>query len=421
MLPDTMPFFDAHCDTITKIWEHQADFAAEGGGAGYEGAAGRDAAEGAPGSTGAHGGRAAPGSRLHVTLPGLRAAGVCAQVFASWVWTEKHRGRELDVGLEKVEAVRRLCEDYPDDLFFARTGTEVAEACRRAASESQAASDAFAELGAYAEPGAHAGPGAYAEPGAHVAPTAVIAGLEGADPLQGDVDNLALFHRAGVRLLTPAWHDNAFLGSTFGGNGGLTVKGADLVAACEEQRVLVDVSHASDQAFADICRVATRPFVASHSNCRSLCPAGRNLTDGMIRAIAERGGVIGMTLAPGFLSADYYRKTRGPNEEFWRSIADGTATVQEAGKKCAAAEALIPRPPLRLIVDHVRHAMNLGGEDAVGLGGDLDGVDMLPAGLEGVADYPRIAELLVEAGLTSAQVDKVCYGNFARVFKEVLG
>jgi membrane dipeptidase len=256
------------------------------------------------------------------------------------------------------------------------------------------------------------------EAGARIA---VIASLEGADPLVGEVDNLALFHRAGVRLITLAWHDNAFCGSTYGGETGLTSKGFDLVEACEDLRVLVDVSHASDQAFADICRVATRPLVASHSNCRSLCPSPRNLTDEMIREIAERGGVVGITLAPGFLSADYYRQTKATNEEFWQSIETGGMTVDEAGKRCAEAEALIPRPPLDLIVDHVRHAINVGGEDAVGLGGDLDGVDTLPAGLDGVDDYPRIAELLSESGLTPAQVEKVCYGNFTRVFKEVLG
>jgi membrane dipeptidase len=399
MLGDGMRFFDAHCDTITKIWEHGADFAAEDGSQ-------------VPGAVTLR--THAPGP-LHVTLPGLRTAGVCAQVFASWVWTEKHPGRELEVGLEKVETVRRLCETYPDDLFFAHTGSEVAAACAAHTTTGGAAAGAAApaSLG-FSRPAA-----ALAQPTARIA---VIASLEGADPLQGDVDNLALFHRAGVRLLTLAWHDNAFCGSVFGGgNTGLTREGVELVSACEEQHVVVDVSHASDQTFADVCRVATRPFIASHSNCRSLCPAGRNLTDEMIRAIAERGGVVACTLAPEFLSAHYYEATQGPSQEFWRSIAEGRATVEEAGRTCAAASALIPRPPLALIADHVRRVIDVGGEDAVALGGDLDGVDHLPAGLDGVADYPRIAQVLTAAGLTSAQVEKTCHGNLARVFKEVLG
>jgi membrane dipeptidase len=184
--------------------------------------------------------------------------------------------------------------------------------------------------------------------------------------------------------------------------------------------VLVDVSHVSDRAFADICQMATRPFVASHSNCRSLCPNPRNLTDEMIREVALRGGVVGISVAPGFLSADFFREQRGISEEFFRSVATGEASVEEAGGRSSAAVARIPRPPLESLADHVTWAINVGGEDAVGLGGDLDGIDALPLGLEGVADYPRIAGLLSAAGLSTAQAEKVCYGNFARVFRETL-
>ena len=81
----------------------------------------------------------------------------------------------------------------------------------------------------------------------------------------------------------------------------------------------------------------------------------------------------------------------------------------------------VPRPPLSTVLDHVKWAVNVGGEDSVGLGGDLDGVDYLPEGFEGAADYPRIEELLRAGGLTSRQIDKVCHENFLRVFREVLG
>jgi membrane dipeptidase len=371
-------FFDAHCDTIGKIWEGKADFAADGG---------------------------SPGADLHVTLPGLRTAGVCAQVFASWAWSEMYKGREQEAGLAKVEAVRQLCDRYPADLFLALTGAEIAEACQGSGPGG---------------PGALAAPGRRDDSGGQRARIAVVASLEGANPLLGDVDNLALFYDAGVRLLTLAWGDNAFLGSVFGNGGGLARKGADLVEACEERRVLVDVSHASDDAFRDICQVATRPFVASHSNCRSLCPSPRNLTDEMIRAVAERGGVVCATLAPGFLSTGFLEEERPISEAFFRAVAAGTETVEEAGRRSAAATAQIPRPPLGLIVDQVLRAINVGGEDAVGLGGDLDGIDALPAGLDGVAGYPRIAELLAKAGLGQAQLEKVCHGNLARLFQEVL-
>jgi membrane dipeptidase len=81
----------------------------------------------------------------------------------------------------------------------------------------------------------------------------------------------------------------------------------------------------------------------------------------------------------------------------------------------------VPLPPLSTVVDHVKWAIDKGGEDCVGLGGDLDGVDYLPDGFRGAEDYPRIEELLRAGGLTSSQVDKVCHGNFLRVFQEILG
>lgn len=373
-----MRFFDAHCDTIGKIWETGADFATEGPGDPVDDG-GPDGIE----SLGYHPG----GSTLHVTLPGMRAAGMRAQVMAAWVWSQRYRGREPEVGMAKVEAVRQLCDRYPDDLFLALTGEDIANACEAP------------------------------EPSARIA---LLAGLEGADSLQGDVENLQLFYDAGVRLITLAWADNAFVGSGYGSDSGLTSKGIDLVAACEELGVVVDVSHASDQAFADICRVATKPFVASHSNCRTLSPCSRNLTDEMIKTLAERGGVIGMSVVPGFLSPDFHELERPLSEEFDRAVAAGES-IDDAGHRLSDALSSLPRPPLDLIVDHVRHAINVGGENVVGLGGDLDGVDVLPLGFEGVLDYPRIAGLLENAGLRPQQVEKVCWGNLARVFTEVLG
>jgi microsomal dipeptidase-like Zn-dependent dipeptidase len=379
------PFFDAHCDTIGPLWEGKADFI-----------------------TGAREGAAQGRSsgRLHVTLPGLRTAGICVQVFASWVWSQKYGGDELEVGLAKVEAVRRLCEGHAGDLFLARTGNEVDQACRLAAEAFRPATES------------KRGDGEVSSNRSQDTPrTAVIASLEAADPLQGDVDNLGIFYDAGVRLITLAWGDNAFIGSTYGDGGRLTDKGADLVTACEERGVLVDVSHASDRAFWDVCQVATRPFLASHSNCRQICPAPRNLTDDMIRALAERGGVMGITLAPSFLSTTYFEQELPLNDQFKDALIAGS---EEAMRAYAEAVAGIPRPPLDLIVDHVRHAINVGGEDAVGLGGDLDGVEVLPDGFDGVADYPRIGRLLREAGLKPAQLDKICYGNLARLFREGL-
>jgi membrane dipeptidase len=315
-----------------------------------------------------------------------------------------------EAGLGKVDEVDRLCDHYAQYLFLARTGAEVATACRQAVEAEPDSGHLTEDAGRDATVFESAAPDGRPK-------TAVIVSLEGADPLEGDVDNLDIFFDAGVRLVTLAWGDNDFLGSTYDNGGGLTAKGADLVMAMEERGMLVDVSHASDKAFWDVCQVAKRPFLASHSNCRELCPAKRNLTDEMIRALAERGGVMGITLAPSFLSKSFLEAETPLTDQFREALIAGS---DEAMRRYSAAVDQIPKPKLDVLVDHVLRAIKVGGEDAVGLGGDLDGVEVLPADFSGAADYPRIARALRQSGLKPSQVDKVCYGNFARLFKEGL-
>ena len=341
-----MKFLDAHCDTIVKIVDEGAGFAA--------------------------------GPGLQVTLEGLRSAGVRVQVFACCVPEARDPGHTRERALELVAAVRTLCANQSSVVLAEHAGEAA---------------------------GALGGDG----------PVSVIVSLEGADPLEGDAEALREFHRRGVRLLTLAWDDNPFCGSTYGDGVGLSAKGEELVQFCEELGVMVDVSPASDAAFSDVCRVATRPFVASHSDCRALCSAARNLTDEMIRALAERGGVMGINLASGFLSQSFHDQERGSTSSFWKQVRSGQKSFDEAGEEAARAVRKLPRPPLDLVAAHVRHAIMVGGEDCVGLGGDLDGIDSTPLGIEGVGDYPKIAALLLQAGLSEAQVEKVCWRNFARV------
>jgi membrane dipeptidase len=358
-----MKFFDAHCDTIVKVEEQGVEFLA------------------GPGSP------AAP----QVTLSGLRAAGVCAQVFAVFVLERRVPGRARERALELMDAVRGLCAARPRELALAADPGVVAQACRHSS-----AVDA--------------------------APTAVIVGLEGADPLEGDPEALRDFHRRGARLITLAWDDNAFCGAVFGESGaGLSERGHDLVTLCEELGVMVDVSHATDAGFWDVCHTAARPFVASHSNCRAVSAAPRNLSDAMIRALAERGGVMGINLESGFLSEDFRVLEQRATDVFWEAVRSGRQSFDEAGAEASRAIGALPRPPLEAVMTHVRHAIDVGGEDCVGLGGDLDGIDSMPLGIEGVQDYPRLADLLRDGGLTEAQVEKVCWRNFARVWREMEG
>jgi len=247
-------------------------------------------------------------------------------------------------------------------------------------------------------------------------PRGAILGLEGADPLEGRAENVHSFFDRGLRDLIFAWRDNPFSGTAFGENTPLTEEGERLLGLCEELGIMVDISHLSDRAFQDVLARSTKPFIASHSNCRSICPSSRNLTDGMIRQLADCGGVMGINFSSSFLS----EKSLSHWQEVKARYAGQTLTWQESERIAREIALTVPRPPFGIIVAHVKHAIDVGGEDCVGLGGDLDGIVHLPEGIDGVQDYPRIADALLEAGLTEAQVAKVCHGNMLRVFSETL-
>lgn len=113
------------------------------------------------------------------------------------------------------------------------------------------------------------------------------------------------FYQRGVRLLTIAWDDNAFCGIVFGNKGRLTKLGEELIRYCNELWVIVDVSHASDKAFYEIAAITKIPFLASHSNARAVCPNDWNISDDMIKLIADAGGLIGLTYVSGFIQPEY--------------------------------------------------------------------------------------------------------------------
>jgi membrane dipeptidase len=321
--------------------------------------------------------------KAHVTLPSMLKAGSCVQVFACWVFSENYPGKERERAELLIETAEKTFAESLGRLHIARTAEEIHRACQ--------------------------GEG-----------TAALLALEGADPLEGKAENLAYFKELGVLELIIAWGDNVFAGTVFGSGSGLTGEGAKLIEIAEALGIVLDVSHLSDRAFEGFCEVAKRPFVASHSNCRALCPSPRNLTDDMIRRIAERGGAIGINLSSGFLSPEFHAEESVLMKRFLAAPKEDTDKFNQALEECENKIARLVRPPMHFIADHVRHLIQTGGEDCAGLGGDLDGVASLPDGIEGIASYPAVADLLLQSGLTTAQVEKVCWKNFERVFCEII-
>ena len=215
-----------------------------------------------------------------------------------------------------------------------------------------------------------------------------VAGLlsmEGAEPLMGDIGLLRVFYKLGVRMLSFAWNYRTPFAD------GLNAKRAESklpdlgVQALKEMGrlgMVFDVSHLSDSNFLDVAEVMKGPFIASHSNCRDVCDHPRNLTDDMIRALADHGGVMGMNFAPAF-------------------VAKENATVEN-------------------VVDHIDHIVDLVGPEYVGLGSDFDGIGQPPAGLEDVSKMPNITRVLVKREYSDDDILNILGGNHMRVFKEVL-
>lgn len=169
--------------------------------------------------------------------------------------------------------------------------------------------------------------------------------------------------------------------------GGLTEKGKELVVEMENLGIIPDVSHLSDAGFLDVLSVTKKPFVASHSNARAVCPNVRNMTDDMIKKLAERGGVMGLNFCPDFL------------EE------------KPLGEKNPGTIAAVVR--------HAKHIVNVGGIDVLGLGSDYDGIPT-HGELPGAQSMGLLWGALHEAGFSEGELDKIFYGNVLRVYKDTL-
>ena len=203
--------------------------------------------------------------------------------------------------------------------------------------------------------------------------------IEGAAGFGFDPALLEDLYKAGFRITSLGWNEKNVLCGSHKTGGGLTDKGREYVFEAQRLGMLIDVSHISDEAFWDIMEITQAPAIATHSNSRAVCNVSRNLTDDMFKAICQTGGVAGLNLYTEFL---------GEN-----------ATLDT-------------------VCDHVEHWLALGGEKHIALGGDLDGCEDLPAGFAGVQDYPKLAQTLLNRGISEQTVQDIFWNNAMGVFEK---
>lgn len=326
--------------------------------------------------------------RLGATQPNLRASARC--IF--------HGPSEVQRLLRGFDAMRRLCQSYPDDLEIALSAAQI----RSIVSQGK---------------------------------IAVLLHTE-ALMLADDLAMLRSYHALGLRvsgLVHAAPQNWIDCDREQRDPGGLTEFGRQVVNEMNSLHMLIDVSHASEKAIHDVLDESKDPIVASHANAKALSPLMRNLSDETIRRIADGGGVIGIHCSSAFADINcFYSRTGGSLfgkqnlELIGKILTPGgiepfSYEANMRSKPRFGAEIVFPTTNLERLIDHVDYLVNKAGIDHVGIGTDLNGLEDPVEGFQTVADTPNVTAALLRRGYSEADVRKILGENFLRVFETVVG
>src|SRR5579871_1506433 len=263
---------------------------------------------------------------------------------------------------------------------------------------------------------------------------AALMGVEGGHMIGNDLANLREFAASGVRYMTlthsgnDEWADSS---TDKAEHNGLTDFGKEVVREMNRLGMIVDISHVSDKTFYDALAVSKAPMIASHSSCRAICDAARNMTDQMIKDLAAKGGVIQINYHVGFLSQEFRNAERSDpavNEAIAREVKRRCPNETEMDEACQLLEGdkitrdyvaagKLPKVDYTKIIEHIDHAVKLVGADHVGLGSDFDGATM-PEGMEDCTHLPQITEALMRRGYSDSDIRKILGENTLRVMSE---
>jgi membrane dipeptidase len=254
-------------------------------------------------------------------------------------------------------------------------------------------------------------------------------GMENGAPIEDDLANVAYFHRRGIRYITLTHSkDNLICDSSYDTArtwNGLSPFGREVVQEMNRTGIMVDISHVSDSAFYQTLRVTRVPVIASHSSARVFTPDfERNMSDDMLRALAQNGGVVMINFGSAFLDSKIQE-----HETEMRARLNELLDEHKLGRRDPEAKPLIKafqkeNPKLfadvQKVADHIDHVRRVAGIDYIGLGSDYDGVgDSLPTGLKDVSQYPNLIYELLLRGYSKQDIAKICYRNLWRVWKAV--
>ena len=328
----------------------------------------------------------------HVDIPKMRQGGLAGGFFA--VSTPARSQTPLAAvknGLRLIDTVVEEVARHPDDLVLARTADDVLDARRQER-------------------------------------IAILLGIEGGHMIDSSLEVLRQLHRLGAGYLGLTHSGNTpWIGAAEYDDGpaGLTDFGREVVREMNRLGMLIDLSHASDQAFFDTVDVSTAPIVNTHAACRVISDHPRNLTDEMLRTLAGNGGVLGVAYYAGMLDDDFraslsrLREIGGRRRAVREQYADDLPRLsEELWRLELEGVELVGQIPLERLVDHIEHAATVAGIDHVGLGCDYDSVGLrVPAGLEHIGLTPNLVAALEARGFSREDQAKIMGGNVLRVMR----
>jgi membrane dipeptidase len=341
----------------------------------------------------------------NLNLESIHKGNLGAEFFSIWVEPTLYKDLYARRTLELIDSVKQQVAKHPDQIMFVTSPAGIEYAHR---------THKFAAL----------------------------MGIEGGHSIENSIPLLRQYYALGVRYMTLTWSNSNDWADSSGDDTdksiphtkeGLTEFGKDVVYEMNRLGMMVDISHVSDKTFYRTLVITRAPVIASHSGARALCNAPRNMTDDMLRAVANsggpnsKGGVVQVNFFSGFVSQSYWDAMKAQAPERQKAVDDAKAKAEGREFTYSDEEKIqrsymdrIPRPPLSMLIDHIDHIAKVAGVDHVGLGSDFDGVSgQLPEGLDSPADLPKITQALLDRGYSAEDCRKILGGNLLRVFREV--
>jgi membrane dipeptidase len=326
-------------------------------------------------------------------MPRMKDGGPGEFFLTIWIPSKVTGPEAVNRAMTQIDAVREQVRNHSKDLLLATTAAEVRDARKQGK-------------------------------------IAALMGVEGGHMINSNLGVLRSYAALGVRYMTlthsgnDEWADSS---TDKAAHNGLTDFGKDVVREMNRLGVMVDISHVSDKTFYDVLETSKAPPFASHSSCRAICDAPRNMTDQMMKDLAAKGGVVQINYHVGFLNQDYrQRATPELAKELGEEVKKHCAGDDEGcqlieGERITrefVAQGKLPKVEYAAIIEHIDHAVKVAGIDHVGLGSDFDGANM-PFGMEDATKLPKITEALLQKGYSEGDVKKILGENTLLVMTEV--